>query len=77
MYNVHTFVPEDIVSAREASHAPVDTMLFILREDGTLVAFSEQRDKKGVSIKKKKMFLFYILYKRNLSAIQSNKMLGR
>ena len=33
----------------EVKGAPVDMMLFILNTDDNLVAFSEQRDAKGVS----------------------------
>ncbi|KAK2156234.1 hypothetical protein LSH36_218g03056 [Paralvinella palmiformis] len=37
----------DLVSTQEEKRSPVDTMLFILRSDDTLVSFTEQRDVKG------------------------------
>lgn len=37
----------DLPSSKEAAHAPIDTMLFILRRDRSLVTFTEQRDAKG------------------------------
>ena len=41
----------DLSSAREKQRAPIDTMLLVLRDDGSLVTFTEMRDMKGVGIK--------------------------
>ena len=48
---MYSFSADGMTSAREVKSAPIDTLLYIVRSDGTLVNYTQQRDDKGVSDK--------------------------
>lgn len=50
----------DLVSICEKSGAPVDVMLFILDSENKLIAFTDQRDQKGVGFSRHRIKILRI-----------------